>query len=339
MAALTAAAAAVLAAAAAAAEGGLVLQFDDGWSSWRELIAPELAAVGGKATGFVNNQYLHAGRITLADLQCLQNDYGWEIGTHAYSHVNALQHVRRSSVQDWVDTQLLRSMRELSAGDLRVRNLAFPYNAATPELRAAVLQHVDSYRAADTLALAAGPRLDGSLPGTSIDLTRFTPLPLLQQWIDLARAERKRLFLYGHRVLPDDQFFTGRVLRVDADLIVADRPITPPPGDDLVLVPDVDRRSRGESPSRLVITGDVVRAPGVDLASRTAHGATFLIGPAYGTRLSDFRRLVTYAAGRVTFQTVGEIVLRRDGGAARMEADGAEGERPWAGAAASGAPP
>ena len=37
-------------------QGGLVLQFDDGWTSWATVIAPELQAVGGKATGFVNNQ-------------------------------------------------------------------------------------------------------------------------------------------------------------------------------------------------------------------------------------------------------------------------------------------
>src|SRR5512137_2260359 len=75
--------------------GGLVLQFDDGWSSWRTLVAPELARVGGKATGFVCNQYLHAARITVADLLALQGEFGWEIGSHSYQHRNAVNEARK----------------------------------------------------------------------------------------------------------------------------------------------------------------------------------------------------------------------------------------------------
>ena len=284
--------------------GGLVLQFDDGWTSWRSLVAPELAKVGGRATGFVNNQYIHNGRITFDDLRALQNDFGWEIGSHAYNHLNAVRYVQQHSLKEWTDSQFERALSELKDAGLKVGNFVFPFNAYSPEISRAVLDHgVGSYRRADPMALADGRREDGSLPGTLIDLSRFVPLAMLKQWVDMSHDRGQMLFLYGHRILPDDAFVVGRVVTVSAHELVTD--------EDVVLVPDLARRSStGAIGSFNVAERRHLRTSesDPDLTRLTAPGATFLIGPAYGTRLSDFTNLIGYAAERLPFYTVSEIV-------------------------------
>lgn len=291
-------------------QGALVLQFDDGWTSWRTDVAPELKRVGGKATGFVNNQYINNGRIAMEDLRALQDEFGWEIGTHTYTHQHAVRYVQQHGLADWLERQLNASVKELEAAGLRVRHLVFPFNAFTPEIGRAVLGRVGSYRRADPMALGAGLRADGSLPGTSIDLTRFVPLALLKQWVDLAHANGERLFLYGHRVLPDEAFATGQVVEVTAGEILAGADVRLPPGEDVVLVPDTDRRGTSDSLRGVVVEGRRIRVPAgsADLTRLTRPGATFLLGPSYGMRMSDFRGLIEYAAARVNFLTVSEAV-------------------------------
>lgn len=294
--------------------GGLVLQFDDGWTSWRTLVAPELARVGGTASAFVNNKYIRNRRITMEDLRILQDEFGWEIGSHTYNHHNAIHYVRRHGLENWLKTQLESSLDELRESGLQARNLVFPFNAFTPEIGSAVLNRgVDSYRRTDPVAMATDRSPNGSLPATSIDLNRFLPLPTLMEWVDMAHDGDRILFLYGHRVLPDAAFVTGRVVSVSSHELVTDREVVLPKDQDVVLVPDLSRRSSVKSIGGLSVDGVRIRTPegSPSLTQRTAPGATFLIGPAYGTRLSDFTRLVAYAAKRLTFYTVADIVHGR----------------------------
>jgi len=75
-------------------------------------------------------------------------------------------------------------------------------------------------------------------------------------------------------------------------------------------VPDIARRGRRGSPEHLTVEGARIRTPegGPDLTQMTVPGATFLIGPSYGTRLSDFRALIDYASQRLHFYTVSEAL-------------------------------
>jgi len=297
--------------------GGIVLQFDDGWASWRSVVAPELARVGGVATAFVNNQCVHNGRISFADLRALQDDFGWEIGSHSYNHYNAIRQVQQYGLDNWLTTQLDRSLLEMRSAGLKVNNFVFPFNVFSPELAQAVrARGIDSFRRADTMALATGRRTDGSLPGTSIDLTRYLPLAVLQQWVDLAHARGQVLFLYGHRVIPDDGFVTGRVVQVSDHELRVDTDVILPQDEDLVLVPDMARRSVSGSIGRLELKGRIIRTPAESpsLTRLTAPGATFLIGPAYGTRLSDFCSLIKHASECLVFYTVADFLAGRQAG-------------------------
>ena len=288
--------------------GGLVLQFDDGWSSWVTCIAPELARVGGKATGFVNSQYVNNSRITRDDLLTLQNTYHWEIGTHTWHHLNAPAFVRNNGIDRWMERELLKSLSELREAGLEVRSMVFPFNAYTRELARAVAPVVESFRRTETLALARGINPDKSVPATAIDMAHYVPPSLLKQWIDLAASQDQLLLLYGHRILPDDAFVTGTVAAVTATTLVADVPVVLPAGSDLVLVPDITRRQMPpDSFQVLSVTGKTVVVDRASLGEVTRPGATFMIGEAYSTRLSDFRDVVNYAADRVTFYSLHDV--------------------------------
>jgi hypothetical protein len=112
-------------------------------------------------------------------------------------------------------------------------------------------------------------------------------------------------------VLPDDAFVVARVAKVSAHELLADADVVLPKDDDVVLVPDMNRRSASGSVGSLsVADGRRIMTPesGPDLTRLTAPGSTFLIGPSYGMRLSDFVGLITYSAERLNFYTVSEIV-------------------------------
>lgn len=287
--------------------GGIVLQFDDGWSSWNTFIAPELKKVGGVATFFVNNQNLRSGRITVEDLLTIQNTYGNEIGSHTWHHLNAPSFVRKNGLERWLSEEFHKSVTELRAMGLTIRSLVFPFNAFDKTLAQAVGPQVETFRRADRLALANRISADKSVPGTAIDMAHYTPTDLMRKWIDLAAERDMVLFLYGHRVLPDSFFATGTVVSVTRTTITANVEVTLPQGTDLVLVPDDRRRSDVDSFNVIRASGKVIEVDRADLTTHTEPGAHFIVGEAYSLRYSDFKVLIDYAASKLNFYTLHDI--------------------------------
>ncbi|MFC1463094.1 polysaccharide deacetylase family protein [Verrucomicrobiota bacterium] len=289
---------------------GLVFQFDDGWPNWTEVIAPELKKAGGKATGFVCNQYVDSGRISVKQLRKLQDDSGWEIGSHCYHHLHAPRYVQKHGLDQWLKEELDASLKALRAMGLKVRSLAFPYNAFTPEVAAAAMKRVESFRRAEPIAVAPGIRTDGSVPGSAMDIAQYTPVNIIKPWIDFAARRGEVLFLYGHRVLSDDQFTSGTVAGLAGNSVTAKDPVNVPEGEEMVLVSNPTRRANEKSVMR------VVSAKGRDIrCERVEEGALgigdgFLMGPSYGTRLSDFRAILAHAKGKLPFYTLHEIARK-----------------------------
>lgn len=145
-----------------------------------------------------------------------------------------------------------------------------------------------------------------------MDMAAYVPLPLLRKWVDMARDQDQFLFLFGHRVLPDAEFATGVVVSVSERELIAEAPVAFKCSEDTVIVPDISRRSMAAEPFHVVkCEGKVISVDHTDLRQATAAGATFLIGPTYGMRLSDFRALIEYAAPRVKFCRVRDVVKSR----------------------------
>ncbi|MEW6185701.1 MAG: polysaccharide deacetylase family protein, partial [Thermodesulfobacteriota bacterium] len=285
-------------------KGALVLSFDDGYPSWIQIIAPELAKVGGKATGFVNNQRINNKFISFEDLRTLQNQYGWEIGTHTYHHFNAVEYVRQKGLETWAAEEMDRSVKELTAQGLQVRSLVFPFNVYNQALSEKVREKFTSFRRrGEQFPLAEGRGADGSMPGKGIDLAGYVPLDLLFQWIEYTHSQNKLLFLYGHDVLPDEHFFEGRVASVGSDSVFALEEIPFAEKEGVCLVPDKERKAQGNPLRVNKIEGKIIKASPTDLRRLTAPGATFILGPCYGTPLSYFQKAITFASSRLKFLT------------------------------------
>jgi len=291
--------------------GGLALQFDDGWHSWVTEVAPLVKRHGGVATGFVNDKYIESGRISMEDLLRLQNEFGWEIGTHTVNHYNAPRFVKNKGVETWLAQELDPSLAYLRDGGLQIHALVFPFNASTPEIEQAAMTRVGSFRRVDSLAVADRIRPNGSLPGTSIDTTQYTPIKLVKKWIDLAHRRNKVLFLYGHRILPDTAFITGQVVSVSANTVTLDHPIDLTPGEDYVLVPNTARRQNMQN----IFSVQGAEGAVLNVAELTPGvvevGNGVLVGPSYGTRQSDFNELLEYASERLRFYTIADIQAGR----------------------------
>lgn len=299
--------------AAPISRAGMVLAFDDGYANWTEIIAPELARVGGKATAYVNNIKLNDKGLAVERLRELSDHYGWEVATHTYHHYDAPRFVQRKGMDAWVEEELQRSVDELRELGFKPTSLAFPFNSFNEPLRRAALEYVSSVRRTEALPLMSARRPDGTIPSAAIDLSAYVPTELLRQWIDLAAEQNQHIFLFGHKVLPDSQFGNPVVQSVSTYTLTADRPINVQVeqgyGQETCLVPDTAHRMSDVLKVRK-IEGDTVYAGRGDLRRYTSVGSRFLVGPCYGTPFSEFRSMIDYAAERMDFLTVSEALSR-----------------------------
>lgn len=174
-------------------------------------------------------------------------------------------------------------------------------------MEGAALQFVKSFRRRDRLAIARGRRNDGSIPSTSIDTT--TLLCLLKQWADWAQQRGELLFVYGHRELEDEVSVTGRIAGIEGPVLLAARELPPlRVGEEYTLVPDERKKALDSAPLSVKRVEGRNIYLGVETSGVTSVGAEFLLGPSYGTRLSDFRDLMQYASRRLAFYTVSEAL-------------------------------
>ncbi len=292
--------------------GGLVLAFDDGYASWIQIIAPEIAKVGAVATGFVNNQRIANGDLSFEDLRTLQNKYRWEIGTHTFHHFNARQYIQQNGLPKWIKDELDRGLEELSKNGLTIRSMVFPFNVFTNESASYVLSKLENFRRPSAFPIAEGRNPDNTYPASEIDIAQFVPLDQVLGWLDLAKKQNRFLFIYGHKVLPDEEFITGKVGSVSNGSIIAVTELKPILGKDLCLVPDTRRRIFGTQFRVESIAGREVKVTGSDLQRYSSPGTDFIIGQCYGMQLSYFKSIIEYAAKEgIPFYTVADALARK----------------------------
>jgi len=286
-------------------KGSIALAFDDGYPSWTTVIAPEIKKVGGTATGFVNNQRVRTGILTFDDLRDLQNKYGWEIGTHTYHHFHAPEYVKQKGMAAWAKDELGAALDGLAAEGLKARSLAFPFNDSDPAVEREALKKVASFRRQKDFPIPSAPAKDGSYPAASFELASYVPMELMFQWIDFAHRQDRTIFLFGHKVLPDDEFLTGTVAAISDRTITAEKTTGAVKKDvELCLVPNTHKRVYGTPLKVTSVENGVVTISRTDMAQLTKPGASFMVGECYAVPVSYLRSLVAYAADRVTFLTV-----------------------------------
>jgi peptidoglycan/xylan/chitin deacetylase (PgdA/CDA1 family) len=302
-------------------KGGISLAFDDGYPSWTAIIAPEIKKVGGIATGFVNNQRVRPGILSYEDLRDLQNNYGWEIGTHTYHHFHAPDYVRQKGMGVWLKEELGASLEGLASEGLKVRSLAFPFNDSDPAVEKESMKKVANFRRQKDFPIPGNITKDGSYPAASFELASYVPIELMFQWIDFARQQDRSIFLFGHKVLPDEEFLAGTVASISEKTITVEKTTGAVKKDvELCLVPNTKRRIYG-SPLKVTTVDDkTVTVSRTDMALLTKPGASFIVGECYAVPVSYFRQLVAYAAERLTFLTVSQALKKASRPAGQQKA-------------------
>jgi peptidoglycan/xylan/chitin deacetylase (PgdA/CDA1 family) len=201
--------------------GGMVsISFDDGTDTTYTLAAPIMAKYGYTGTAYVYTkaqiEEYDTGFMMWPEVISLQNDFGWEIGSHGYSHDNLTTLSSKVAKKE-----ILNSKRDLERQGINVRSFATPYGAHNANLTNYIAKLYDSHRTAWNLAntypvndyyLKARPVLPNTDPA------------VIKGWIDEAKANNQWLILYFHSLtegtpLPENDDYSTDDFRTILDHI------------------------------------------------------------------------------------------------------------------------
>lgn len=179
--------------------GMVSINFDDGLVSTLGLAAPAMAAYGYSGTAYVNPQSVndrerepeyYSEFMSWAELASLQSDFGWEIGSHSYSHDDLTLMPLRQAKQD-----ILKAKAELALHGLNAESFATPYGAHSEGIVNFVRKLFNSHRTAWNLP-NDWPVNDYYLKAKAV--LPGTPVAEVAAWIDEAKANGQWLILYFH---------------------------------------------------------------------------------------------------------------------------------------------
>ena len=124
--------------------GGFVLTFDDTYVQEWHNINNVLAAYEAKATFFVTRFY----NLTSEEINLLHelDKRGHEIGSHSYSHKNALEFIKNHSVEEYVESEIISSLQEMGDHGFHVKSFAFPFGDNNEELNTEALKYISIIR-------------------------------------------------------------------------------------------------------------------------------------------------------------------------------------------------
>ncbi len=118
--------------------GGVAITFDDAFVGEWHSIKGLLKAYAAKATFFVS----HFDQLTddsIEKLRVLQNE-GHEIGYHGLRHLNAVNFVKETSLDNYLVTEIIPGMNIMAEHGFVPTSFSYPYGAHTREIDEALLK-------------------------------------------------------------------------------------------------------------------------------------------------------------------------------------------------------
>ena len=192
------------------ARGGFVLTFDDTFVHEWYSIHDVLEAYHAKSTFFITRFYNLTGEEInlLHDLEKRGN----EVGSHSYSHINALEYIKNHSVKEYIESEIIPSLRELRDHGFNVTSFAYPFGENNEELNTEVLKYISIIR--DVTEIQRTKRTipvkdieeifyngDGArvLYGLDIDNNFDIPLNEIDESFKRARDNSEIIIFYAHK--------------------------------------------------------------------------------------------------------------------------------------------
>lgn len=183
--------------------------FDDGYKSFITNSAPILAAHGLKGTGYIiptcvgmttapntceaNDESVY---MTWNQVTQLQDQYGWEIGSHSLTHP-----LMSEITPAQLETEVHDSKTALEAHGFHPTSFATPFGDYSPAVQAAIAKYYTSHRPFQDLGFNTYPynpyllRVQEVQGGVSV--------ATVKGWIDQAKADNTWLILVFHDVKPN----------------------------------------------------------------------------------------------------------------------------------------
>lgn len=206
--------------------GVVSIVFDDGHDDQFSQAAPSMDAYGFPGTAFVIADLIgSAGKMTVAQLQELQNLHGWEVAGHAYTFADHQTQFPNLSLSD-LDTDLAGMRKWLSDNGFGNRaHIAYPGGQYNATVAAEITKYFASARTlggaatpttwppADTRKITSLSSISGFAGGTSIATA--------QTHIDRAFTDKLWTILVFHHITSGAATATTECSRADFDTLMA----------------------------------------------------------------------------------------------------------------------
>lgn len=175
--------------------GVVSLTFDDALRTTYKLALPVMTARNLTGTVYVPTNFVgKPGFMTWSQLQEIQNQYGWEIGSHSLSHSD-LSELTTTQLQ----TEVTQSETILESKGLNVTTFATPYGSYNNQVVAELSERYQAHRGFwDRDDLNTLPYNNAVLMVQSVQ--KQTTVDQVKAWVDQAKNENKWLILVFHEV-------------------------------------------------------------------------------------------------------------------------------------------
>jgi peptidoglycan/xylan/chitin deacetylase (PgdA/CDA1 family) len=171
--------------------------FDDGNHSAWQYAAPVLAQFGYVGTSYVTTGFVgQEGYMNWNQVKRLQNERGWEIGSHSVTHP-LLTEV--SSTQ--LETEMRQSKQMLATRGIQAKSFASPYGDYNNAVMAAAARHYENHRGFHDQGDNYWPYSDYLLQVRQVQ--RGISVDQVKQYINDAKAKDTWLILVFHDIKAD----------------------------------------------------------------------------------------------------------------------------------------
>jgi peptidoglycan-N-acetylglucosamine deacetylase len=190
--------------------GGFVLTFDDSFVPEWYGIHNVLESYDAKATFFITRFY----NLTSEEINLLRDleKRGNEVGSHSYSHISALEYLKTHSAKEYIESEIIPSLRELRNHGFTVSSFAYPFGDNNDELDTEVMKYISMIR--DLTEIQRTKRTipvidideifykcDGAhiIYGLDIDKNFDIPLNEIDESFKRARDNSEIIIFYAHK--------------------------------------------------------------------------------------------------------------------------------------------
>ncbi len=168
--------------------------FDDGYKTNITKAAPALAAYGYTGTAYVTSSFVgKTGYMTWANVQNLQNQFGWEVGGHSVNHL-----LSTTLTPEQLRFEIEKNKQDLTSRGINARSFATPFGDYNNSVLAETARHYETHRPFHDRAFNNYPYSDYRIQVQQVQVG--VGMSTIKGYVDDAIASGRWLVLVFHNV-------------------------------------------------------------------------------------------------------------------------------------------